>query len=194
MADFNAAVEKTLRWEGGKTTDTGGFTNFGISSKAYPNLDIANLTRDGAEEIYRRDYWNPLGLDNVDDQDSANALFDFGVNGGLGRARTEAQAALQAAGIAADKGYGLVTAINSMGPAFATAFTNRRIAFYRALSEKNPDKYGKYLAGWEKRANDFFSEAAAVAQDAGSNAMTWVILAAAAAGLGYWYYKKRKRA
>ena len=74
MASFEPAVEKTLRWEGGKTTDTGGFTNFGISQKAYPGLDIEHLTRDGAKAIYRRDYWEPLNLDAVADQASGRPL------------------------------------------------------------------------------------------------------------------------
>ena len=194
MANFDQAVEKTLKWEGGKTTDTGGFTNFGISQKAYPGLDIGNLTRDGAKAIYRRDYWEPLGLDNVADQASAAALFDFAVNAGLGRARTEAQAALKAAGIAADKGAALVAAVNSMGARFASELTNRRLEFYRALAAKNPSKYGVYLAGWEKRAKSFFSGAAGMAQAAVSNKLTWAILAAAVLAGGYWYYQKKTRA
>lgn len=193
MADFNSAVEKTLRWEGGKTTDTGGFTNFGVSHKAYPGLDIENLTRDGAKSIYKRDYWEPLNLDAVLDQASASALFDFAVNAGISRAKAEAQAALQGAGIQADKGAGLVPAINHLGAAFATALTNRRIDFYRALAAKNPSKYGSYLAGWEKRARSFFSGAAGLAQAAALSPMTWAVLAAALAG-GIWYYNRTKRA
>ncbi len=34
------------------TTDTGGLTKWGISQKAYPDLDIANLSIDKAIEIY----------------------------------------------------------------------------------------------------------------------------------------------
>lgn len=194
MASFDLAVEKTLKWEGGKTTDTGGFTNFGISQNAYPNLDIEHLTRDGAKAIYRRDYWDALALDKVGDQASAAAMFDFAVNAGLSRARTEAQAALLAAGIASDKGAALVDSMNRMGAAFASALTNRRIAFYRGLAAKNPSKYGQYLTGWEKRAKSFFSGASGIAQGLAGSKITWVILAAAIGG-GYWYYKKRiKRA
>ena len=60
--DFEKAVEFVLKHEGGYTfnpKDPGGETNFGISKKAYPNLNIKDLTRDQAKEIYRIDYWNP---------------------------------------------------------------------------------------------------------------------------------------
>ncbi|MDE2105624.1 MAG: glycoside hydrolase family 108 protein [Patescibacteria group bacterium] len=75
----------TLQEEGGLCDtpgDPGGLTNFGISQRAYPGLDIAHLTRAQAETIYRRDYWNkmagdslPAGIDLM--------VFDFGVNAGI---------------------------------------------------------------------------------------------------------------
>ena len=40
--------------------DPGGETKFGISKRAHPDLDIANLTRDQAGAVYRRDYWDRL--------------------------------------------------------------------------------------------------------------------------------------
>lgn len=59
-ADFNTAVEFVFKHEGGLSyhpDDPGGLTNFGISQRAYPNLNIRALTIDQAREIYRRDYW-----------------------------------------------------------------------------------------------------------------------------------------
>ena len=35
-------------------------TKFGVSASAYPTLDIADLTLETAQEIYRHDYWMPL--------------------------------------------------------------------------------------------------------------------------------------
>jgi lysozyme family protein len=61
-ADFDRAVSFLLKQEGGWTTDTGGATRFGISQKAYPDIDLSKLTTEGAKEIYRRDYWDRLGL------------------------------------------------------------------------------------------------------------------------------------
>lgn len=60
MAEFEPAVEYVLGNERGlvnNSADPGGLTNFGISQATYPHLDIRNLTRDEAIEIYRRDYW-----------------------------------------------------------------------------------------------------------------------------------------
>lgn len=53
--------EWIVRAEGGYVNDPndrGGETNFGISKRSYPSLDIKNLTIDEAIEIYRVDYWD----------------------------------------------------------------------------------------------------------------------------------------
>ena len=39
--------------------DAGGPTRWGISKKTYPALDIRNLTRDQAKQIYYDDFWIP---------------------------------------------------------------------------------------------------------------------------------------
>ena len=61
--EFGPAIDFVLRWEGGYVNhpdDPGGETNFGISKRAHPDVDIAALTRAEAVEIYRREYWNPV--------------------------------------------------------------------------------------------------------------------------------------
>jgi len=52
-------------WTGGKV-GVGEFkgTKYGISAAAYKHIDIANLTRQQAELIYRADYWHASGADN----------------------------------------------------------------------------------------------------------------------------------
>jgi lysozyme family protein len=85
MADFNTAVALVLKHEGGlvdNPQDPGGLTNFGISKRAYPSLDIANLTVDDAKAIYQRDYWKPFMEQEVD-QRIANCALDCAVNQGL---------------------------------------------------------------------------------------------------------------
>lgn len=87
MADFNQAVQLVLRHEGGYTSglpnDPGGETNFGISRRAYPQLDIKNLTVDGAVEIYQKDYWRPY-MEQEPNQVVANCALDCAVNQGPG--------------------------------------------------------------------------------------------------------------
>lgn len=74
-------------WTGGKqgVGELRG-TNFGISAAAYPNLDIANLTREEAQAIYKRDYWDSIGAGDLDPALGLVA-FDTAVNSGPGRAR-----------------------------------------------------------------------------------------------------------
>lgn len=59
-------------------------TKWGIAANTYPNLDIKNLTRQQADEIYARDYWPksygdlwPMGFDQI--------TYDATVNSGPGR-------------------------------------------------------------------------------------------------------------
>ena len=51
------------RIEGGLVNnpkDPGGMTKYGISKRAYPELDIEKLTPEDAREIYRTDYWDKI--------------------------------------------------------------------------------------------------------------------------------------
>ena len=84
---FDDAVKFVLHEEGGLVNhkdDPGGITKFGISKRAYPDLDIANLTIDQAAEIYKRDYWDKLPADIPGSVKFMT--FDLGVNAGISRA------------------------------------------------------------------------------------------------------------
>ena len=95
--EFVKAVDFVLEREGGLVdhpSDPGGLTNFGISQRAYPDVDIRNLTRDGASEIYRRDYWEKVSANQL----PANirlAVFDSAVNQGVTRAKKLLQKTLR---------------------------------------------------------------------------------------------------
>ena len=59
---FEAAVNDVLGEEGGyvnNPADPGGETNWGISKRAFPQVDIKALTRDDAKALYRANYWDP---------------------------------------------------------------------------------------------------------------------------------------
>ena len=74
--------------EGGYTLgkgDPGGETRFGVSKRAYPNLDIKNLTSEQAADIYIRDYLAPLKADELPDSVTFQ-LLDFAINSGVDRA------------------------------------------------------------------------------------------------------------
>ena len=61
---FQRCILFVLDQEGGYVNDPrdpGGETNFGISKRSYPDVDIRALTKPQAIEIYRKDYWLPSG-------------------------------------------------------------------------------------------------------------------------------------
>lgn len=63
---FDDAVSIILDLEKGyvnNPNDPGGETNFGISKRSYPNVDIKNLTVDAAKDIYKKDYWDKCKID-----------------------------------------------------------------------------------------------------------------------------------
>jgi lysozyme family protein len=190
MANFNEAIKFVFRWEGGETTDTGGYTKYGISQKAYPNLNISALTLDQARAIYRRDYWDKIQGDKIQDQGNALALLDYAVNAGTGRAVQDAQRVLNAAGykLAVDGGLGPLTlaAINRRGPLFAAALTAERKNFYNRLVQQNPEKYRQYLRGWLRRADNLLETAKIAITTAGSAAVPLLI-----AGLTFFLLTKK---
>lgn len=58
-AGFSVDPTDPGNWTGGEpNAGTLKGTKYGISAKAYPDLDIANLTLDQAQAIRRRDYWD----------------------------------------------------------------------------------------------------------------------------------------
>lgn len=63
MTILEEALSWILREEGGygwDPDDAGGETNFGISKRTYPEVDIKNLTKEKAKSLYVSDYWNVI--------------------------------------------------------------------------------------------------------------------------------------
>lgn len=50
--EFRKAIDLVLEFEGGYCVDQGGPTNYGISSKAYPGINVERLTKEKAVVIY----------------------------------------------------------------------------------------------------------------------------------------------
>ena len=86
--DFPTSFKLIVGEEGNYVNDPrdpGGETKYGISKRAYPNEDIANLTLDRAMFLYERDYWHPLLTHNLPPKFHFLA-FECAVNQGMGRA------------------------------------------------------------------------------------------------------------
>ena len=153
MADFDKAIEITLKHEGGYVndpSDNGGETNFGISSKSYPNIDIKNLTMDEAKYIYQRDYWNKLNADMIESQSVANVLFDTAVNMGVSTSAKLIQKILE---VKEDGAIGKITLkkLNEVDEKLLLSeFKIEKIKRYALLVKKRPTNK-KFLLGWINR-------------------------------------------
>ena len=97
--DFRFAIERVLGHEGNYVNDPndpGGETKWGISKRSYPHLNIKDLTREQAIEIYRVDFWEKVHTDvlpyAVDYQ-----LLDSAVNSGIHQSIRFLQRALDVA-------------------------------------------------------------------------------------------------
>lgn len=89
MADFNKCIAFVLAREGGYSNnpkDSGAETNFGISKRWHPDIDIKNLTKQQAIEIYRKEYWIPSGAESLDNK-MGLCVFDTSINCGIVKAR-----------------------------------------------------------------------------------------------------------
>lgn len=160
-ADFNEAIEFVLRHEdaqlSGKIThDDGGLTRWGISQKAYPNLDIANLSLDAAKAIYQRNYWNRTPYAQLD-QIIANKCLDCAVNMGMHEANLLLQRAVNQCGqhIEVDGAAGEITiaAANCIPPQqLLCEIRTQQRSFYEQLAATHPAD-AEYLRGWLNRAD-----------------------------------------
>jgi len=154
MADFSKAIEKVLVNEGGyinDPNDKGGETKFGISKRAYPHIDIKNLTTDEAKAIYKKDYWDKIKGDEMQSDAIAYEIFDTAVNMGVRTASKLAQLIVKSHpdGIIGNKTLQKINNIDE--ELFVTSFKLAKVARYIYLVEKNPSNR-KFLFGWIKRA------------------------------------------
>jgi lysozyme family protein len=146
--DFDSSFSALIGNEGGYTNDPrdpGGETMFGISKRAYPTEDIANLTLDRAKLIYRRDYWGPAGCDAVPDALKFH-LFDTAVNQGV---RTAVRVVQNAVGETPDGILGPLTlqAISTMDANKALL----RFAGARLIAYTSTPGWADFGRGWVNR-------------------------------------------
>lgn len=148
MIDFDTAIERILSHEGGYVNDPadpGGETQWGISKRSYPSVDIKKLTRDAAKELYRRDFWELVARQITDDALRFQIL-DAAVNHGMGNAVRFMQ---RAAGVADDGHFGPASkaAVARMDPHDAhLLFMAERFEFWTRL--RAFDSFGR---GWTRR-------------------------------------------
>jgi len=147
--DFTTAFDRLMKAEGGYVNhpnDPGGETNWGISKRSYPNVDIRALTREAAKAIYKRDFWEAINGDQMYDGVAFQAL-EFAINSGI---RTSIRELQKAVGVPADGWWGPATkaAVAAMSESdVIMRFVAQRLDFWRSLST-----WPTFGNGWAGRA------------------------------------------
>lgn len=146
--EFDEAFEKLIGHEGGYVNDArdpGGETNWGISKRSYPAVDIKALTLDGAKLIYRRDFWDRCRADQLPAELRFD-LFDGAVNSGVVQSVRWLQ---QSVGAVDDGVLGPLTlaAVAAMNPAAVAArYNGNRLMFMTDLKV-----WPTFSRGWARR-------------------------------------------
>ena len=177
MSDFDKALTFALTWEGVYSADhgdpgnwTGGDvgkgelrgTKIGVSARAYPMLDIKNLTKEeAATDVYLPDYWIKYKCDQM--PYPVNIVhFDCCVNvgnitlrpKGVVEKHNRANKMLQRAASVEDDGIigpATLRAIQNDNPQFlALSAINERDSYYETLAKQSA-YFASCLKGWKNR-------------------------------------------
>jgi hypothetical protein len=147
--DAGTLIDRVIGREGGYVNDPndrGGETKFGISKRANPDVDVANLTKEQAARIYKERYWNAINADQLP-ANIREIAFDAAVNQGVGWT----QNALAQAGNDPQK------------------LLELRAQRYQNTVDDDPSQ-NKFLTGWMNRLRDVASAASGVASGVASAA------------------------
>ena len=146
--NFLKAINRVLGHEGGYVNDPkdpGGETNWGISKRSYPSIDIKNLTRNQAISIYYKDFWLKAHCEELSDG-AGYQLLDSAVNSGISQSIRFAQRAL---GVSDDGIFGphtLEAMRSTSEPKFIMLFLAERLDFMRKLK-----MWPRFGSGWAGR-------------------------------------------
>lgn len=153
--EFEEAIKHVLSSEGGYTddpNDVGNWsdgklkgTKFGISARAYPDLDIKNLTREEAVRIYKRDYWDKFNVEVLPVKIRLH-FFDVCVNSGYSRAVKLLQSSL---GLVVDGIIGNKTKAK-LPEVSIEKYAQARSDFYISLAINKGSNF-TFLKGWLRR-------------------------------------------
>ena len=153
---FQQAVKRTKLIEGGydnNENDRGGETNYGISTKFYPNEDIKNMTPERACAIFYRDYWIKHKINQLPDE-LADIVFDNGIVQGQ---KTSIRHLQRALGVKADGiiGSDTLNAINYANySTIKQEFINNVKSRIKAIVTKDPSQE-TFKNGWINRSNTY---------------------------------------
>jgi len=176
MAKFNLAFSRMLSHEGNYINDPddlGGETYKGIARNSHrswsgwPIIDSYKIKSDFpksletdeklqslVEQFYFDNFWKPLKADQIQNQTSADSVFDFAVNAGV-TTSTRLVQSIVGAKIDGIIGEQTLNKINSMDFGyFQAALTVAKIKYYMNIIRKRPTSK-KFLLGWISRSLSF---------------------------------------
>ena len=172
MADFSLAIAPLFKAEGGyvnRPDDKGGPTNLGVTQAVYreykhnPLADVKNITTEEATDLYKRLYWNPLLLDQVNSNRVASLLFNQSVNRGVNAAGKLLQRSLNALGsqLLVDGAVGpkTIAAVNLVADdrmVMRELVKAAQIAYVQIV--ENDPRQLVFLEGWIRRTQEYFTQ------------------------------------
>ena len=161
MATFDAVKALVKLAEGGDSnskSDLGGFTRLGISTRQYPDLNIASLSDDQCYLILKQDYWDHYRIGEIVDQTIANQVFLLIINMSPLNAGRIVQSAVNGIGrgyvavsIDGILGTSTLQAINKLpAPWLSDRIRTESGRYYLSLTDSNPSQVPNFR-GWMRR-------------------------------------------
>lgn len=177
MRNFKNCLPVILEHEGGYVNhpkDPGGETNYGITRKTYEEwsgkhpglIDMREIPMEDVEVIYKTQYWNklgcdelPLGLDLI--------VFDFAVNAGVSRAARHLQSMVGGTAVDGLIGPKTIQRVNHYVKLHGVEKTindykQRRETYYRKLQT-----FSTFGKGWLRRNDETAQKAIEMIVDNG---------------------------
>lgn len=144
---FDEAFNWLMVHEGGLVNnpfDPGGKTKWGISQRAFPNVDIEKMTIDECKALYRSNYWDAVQADQLPAALRFD-VFDAAVNSGVGQAAKWLQRAVgaQPDGVIGAKTISAARGADAGAPA---RFNGLRLQFMTDLPT-----WASFSRGWARR-------------------------------------------
>jgi lysozyme family protein len=167
---YETALRRVLAHEGGYSnhpSDPGGPTNFGITIADYRKYAKSNATAadvkamrlDQAKAIYRAHYWDALGCDRLP-AGLDYAVFDYGVNSGVGRAARALRRLVGASGDGPPDAALVAAVRNANAHDLIVRLCDERLSFLKRLKT-----WPVFGAGWSKRVAEVRATALAMASE-----------------------------
>lgn len=161
-AIFSKAFPVLLDAEGGEgnsTTDYGGLTKYGISQKWNPDINVHELTEEGASAFYEKRYWEKYRLGEIIDQTIATQCLLLIINMDDHKALNIIQTAINNCGrtitsIPIDGAMGSITiaAINSLNRFWLSdRIRVEAIKFYLKRTDEDHSQVAN-LRSWIRRS------------------------------------------